>query len=134
MPNVDQFLSQLQAEAGLADRQETETLAASVLTSLRDRLTPEEAADLEAQLSPDMRALWQGSPVQALFHKATGPVRMSYQEFVEKVASETGVAPERAEALMKVVFRLLKSSISPGEAEDVASVLPKKLKIAWLEA
>ena len=134
MSNAAKFLSQLQAEAGLADPAEAETLARSVMTSLRDRLTPEEARDLEAQLSPAMRALWQGSPMLALFHRATGPVRMSYQEFIDKVASEMGVPAERAEAMIRIVFRLLKAAISPGEVEDVASQLPKKLKVAWLEA
>jgi uncharacterized protein (DUF2267 family) len=128
------FLNRLQADAGLAAPDDALRAAKSVFRALRDRLTPEEAADLEAQLSTDLKEIWRGSAIQSLFHKATGPKRISFETFVGRVAAENEVSYDRALELTKRTFHLLKDAISPGEVEDVASQLPKKLKILWLEA
>ena len=134
MTVLDEFLDRLQAEAGLDDREAALDATRSVFTTLRDRLTPEEADDLEAQLASELKAVWRGSGVQALVHKVTGPERLSYQEFLDRVAAMNGVSAEQARELTRLVFRMLKERISGGEAEDVASQLPKKLKVLWLEA
>ena len=134
MANREEFLSRLQAEAGLGDREPAQRVAQSVMTALRDRLTPEEAADLEAQLESELKALWRGSPIKSLYHKATGPRRISFEAFVGRIAAQNEVSYERALELTRWTFHLLKGAISAGEAEDVASQLPKKLKILWLEA
>lgn len=134
MAKREAFLNRLQAEAGLGDRDEALRLAQSVFTALRDRLTPEEAADLEAQLASELKAIWRGSPIKSLYHKATGPRRISFETFVGRVAAQNEVSYERALELTRLTFRLLKDLISTGEADDVASQLPKKLKILWLDA
>jgi uncharacterized protein (DUF2267 family) len=134
MPNREEFLSRLQVEAGLGDRDEALRVAKSVFTALRDRLTPEEAADLEAQLQAELKEIWRGTPIKSLFHKATGPRRISFETFVGRIAAQNEVSYDRALELTRQTFHLLKDVISPGEAEDVASQLPKKLKILWLEA
>lgn len=129
-----EFLQQVAEAAGLSDSQAAERLAGAVLTNLHDRLTPEEAAGLEAQLPTDLKTLWHGSPVHALFHKAMGPMRLGYDAFFEKIAHEGGVPRERAEALTQVVFGLLKGYIGPIEAEDLAMQLPRRLNVIWLDA
>jgi uncharacterized protein (DUF2267 family) len=134
MGNRAEFLNHVAEAAGLASPEAAERLAGAVLTNLHDRLTPDEAAGLEAQLPADLKTLWHGSPVHALFHKAMGPMRLSYDAFFDKIAQQGGVPRERAEALTLMVFGLLKGYIGPCEAEDVASQLPRKLNVIWLDA
>jgi uncharacterized protein (DUF2267 family) len=134
MHNKGEFIHRLQANTGVADRGEAETILSSVLTTLRGRLTPKEAGDVEAQLPEDMKPVWRGNVLQDAAHQLMGPEKLKYDEFMDKIAQETGLTRVRAEEMTKAIFHLLKEQISEGEANDVLSQLPKRLQVAWLDA
>ena len=101
----------------------------AVLQALRDRLTPQEARQLAAQLPRQIRVAWNVGDV-------TGrrPARMR-PAFYARVRSAAGLGSTReARALTLAVFAALKVQVSPGEADDVHAQLPKDLKVLWEEA
>ena len=101
-----------------------------VLRALRDRLTPEEAADAVAQLPRELKALWCGGE-----RAGRRPEKMHRQEFYERVRREAHLAsPRDARAATVSVFAALKEQLSPGEADDILAQLPRDLKTVWVEA
>lgn len=134
MANKGEFLHALQATAGVATRDEAEAITKSVFRTLRHRITPEEAAHVEAQLPDGLKQLWGGYIISKLKHQWRGPAGYDWQEFVEHVANDTRLSPERAEALSRAVFHLIKAQISDGQARHVEEQLPHDIKVVWLEA
>ncbi len=59
---------------------------------------------------------------------------MDEAEFVDRVADKADLDKPLAEKSVRAVFHTLKEQITPGEVEDLAAQLPKKLKIMWLES
>jgi len=106
----------------------------AVFHKLHDRLTPKEAADLEAQMPGKLRSLW------ASFEAPGRGVKGIHKtEFVRKVAELAGIPEIEAPRAVRVVFGVLQATLkSPtgqeGEAWDIFSQLPKDLKRMWLEA
>jgi uncharacterized protein (DUF2267 family) len=105
-----------------------------VLTTLRGRLTPGEAAHVEAQLPEDLKPVWRGNVLQDAAHKLIGSDKLNFDQFMDKIAQETGLTRQRAEDLTKAVFHLLKETITEGEGRDLMAQLPKRLQVAWLDA
>jgi uncharacterized protein (DUF2267 family) len=103
---------------------------AAVFHALRDRLTPEEADDLEAQLPIELKEVWaQGEALPRV------PTKLDRRAFLERVRVEAGLPLVRdAEWATLAVFAALKNQVSPGEASDVLSQLPKSLEELWIEA
>jgi uncharacterized protein (DUF2267 family) len=102
----------------------------AVLHALRDRLTPDEARQLAAQLPHEIRASWSAGEVAG-----RRPVRIHRPAFYARVRAAAGLESTReARALIVAVFAALKAQVSPGEAEDVRAQLPKDLKVLWEEA
>jgi uncharacterized protein (DUF2267 family) len=117
------------------DTRTARTITAAVFQTLRDRLPPDEAADVAAHLSAPLRHLWQqderpGRTVE----------RIHAPEFLTRVRQVAGLPDDaRAERAVEVVFHELQMALgSPhgceGEAWDVFSQLPKDLKMLWLAA
>lgn len=108
---------------------ETEALAVlrAVLHQLRDRLTPQEALDLGAQLPILIRGIyyegWRMS-------KTPQKVR-SRDEFLEQVSSKLAPHPIGAEQATRDVFALLAVTLDRGEIMDVISQLPGGVKELW---
>jgi uncharacterized protein (DUF2267 family) len=103
---------------------------AAVFHALRDRLTPEEADQLQAQLPTELKEVWAEGE---RFERAA--IKMSRSAFLARVRLEARLPSEReAEWATLAVFVALKKQISPGEAAGVLSQLPKDLKELWTEA
>lgn len=112
------------------DREVVKRATAAVLGALRDRLTPAEADQVVAQLPLELKEVWErgGTAVQR-------PVKMHREAFYERVAHDAGLPSTRQARWMTLaVFAALKEQLSPGEAGDVLSQLPKDLKEVWAEA
>jgi uncharacterized protein (DUF2267 family) len=124
------FYGTVRERLGRCDREEAKRGAAAVLRALRDRLTPDEADQVAAQLPAPLRAVWaEGEPAGRTV------LRMDREQFYERVRGEVGLLTAReAQWLTLAVFAALKGSLSPGEAEDVMAQLPKDLKEVWVEA
>ena len=117
-------------ETGEANRERVKRATAAVLHALRDRLTPEEAHQLAAQLPRELKRAWEEG-------EAPGrkPIKIHRKEFYARVKSEAELASLReARWITVAVFTALKEQLSPGEAEDVLAQLPKDLKEVWSEA
>jgi uncharacterized protein (DUF2267 family) len=97
---------------------------------LRDRLTPQEADQVAAQLPVPLKAVWTAGE-----RSDREPAKLHRPEFLDRVRREAGLATARqAEWLTVAVFSALKGQLSEGEAEDVLTQLPKDLKELWIEA
>jgi uncharacterized protein (DUF2267 family) len=118
-----------------ADERRAEAVVFAVLQELRDRLTPEEAADVAAQLPAALRHLWQEN------EQPNREVRRIHrEEFVGRVRRTAALPDDReAERGIRAVFATLQKLLgsargTTGEAWHVFSQLPKDLKILWLAA
>jgi uncharacterized protein (DUF2267 family) len=116
------------------DHDSGEKVISAVFRELHGRLTPKEAADVEAQMPGKLRSLW------ASFEAPGREVeRIHKTEFVRRVAELAGVSEIEAPRAVRVVFGALQATLkSPtgqeGEAWDIFSQLPKDLKRVWLDA
>jgi uncharacterized protein (DUF2267 family) len=117
------------------DEKRAETLTFAVFQELRDRLTPNEAADVAAQLPKGLKELWTS------FDSSERQVRRVHEaEFIGDVRDMAALSNDlEAEDVVVAVFGALQASLgSPtgqeGEAWDVMSQLPKDLKKLWLAA
>ncbi|MBK7250529.1 MAG: CBS domain-containing protein [Gammaproteobacteria bacterium] len=118
---LGRLLSQVRADAGLNDPEQVRTALDVVLGALVRRLTPEEAADLVAQLpsllQPQLRAL------------PAGPDKSVTRASIEsELASRLGMGAARAAELLAAVAGTIALTISPGQAEDVRGQLPAELR------
>ena len=124
------FYRRVVDETGGMDRALAERGTAAVLRALRDRLTPDEASQLAAQLPRALREIWDagtGWGVQ--------PVKLHRRELYERVKADAALPSMRdARAMVRAVFAALKAQISPGESADVAAQLPADLRELWTEA
>ncbi len=116
------------------DERRAEAVTFAVFAELRDRLSPLERRDLNAQLPSALTRLWGAGDLDR------PPNRIHRAEFVGRVR-QRAVLPDdvEAERAVRAVFgqlqRLLGSPTGrEGEAWDVYSQLPKDLKQLWLDA
>ena len=123
------------ASALACDLRRAEALTFAVLQELRARLTPKERADIAAQLPTPLKRLWEGTPPAGdAVHK------LHRDEFIGRVRVWAGLPDDHeAERAVRVVFRNLQRVLGratglEGEAWDVFSLLPKDLKLLWVEA
>jgi uncharacterized protein (DUF2267 family) len=121
------FLMDLRSATAL-DAEAAADTAVSVLCRLEERLTDEEARDLEAQLPVKL---------QQMLAEACGQVdaihKLNRYQFVASVALDLGIPDAKAEHLVRAVFATVRSHISEGEARDVRSQLPKDLQAVWMQ-
>jgi uncharacterized protein (DUF2267 family) len=117
------------------DEHRAETLIFAVFQELRDRLTPQEAADVAAQLPTSLKMLWLSFDYPG---RKVG--RLHEFQFLEEVRRMVGLGDQRkAEEAVVCVFSVLQEALgSPtgreGEARHVFSQLPSDLKELWLTA
>jgi uncharacterized protein (DUF2267 family) len=126
---METFYRMVMSDAGLA-RNEAVRATAAVFHALRDRLTVEEAAPAAAQLPRELQAVWR-------YGEAPGrrPIRMHRKELCERVRGEAGFESiHDARLATTAVFAALKTTLSPGEGEDVMAQLPADLKAVWVDA
>lgn len=98
----------------------------SVLLATRDNLDVGEAADLGAQLPVLVRGVYYES-----FKPAKLPVTdRSQEQFLERVRAFLASDVEALPATM-AVFELLRQKLSPGEADQVKSMLHAEVQDLW---
>ncbi|MEZ5361876.1 MAG: DUF2267 domain-containing protein [Bryobacterales bacterium] len=127
----EDWLTELCDDLNWNDRHKAYRALRATLHALRDRLPMEESVQLGAQLPMLIRGLyyegWRPSetPDKELDRAAIlARVRDAF-EYDSAFNSKSVVL---------AVFRLLESHISEGESQDIASVLPEKLRMLWREA
>lgn len=98
------------------------------LHALRDRIGPENAVHLGAQLPTLIRGLYYEG-----WHMAGTPTKERHMaQFLDRVGRESGrrenFDPERT---ARAVFEVMAEKIDPGEAAKVVDLLPKELRELW---
>jgi uncharacterized protein (DUF2267 family) len=115
------WLNEVRQEAGLESVDQARIALDVVLGSLVQRLTPEEAGDLIAQipslLQPGLRALPAGPDTS-----------ISAATITAELGQRLELEPDDAEQVLAAVAGIVASSISEGQAEDVRGQLPPALR------
>jgi uncharacterized protein (DUF2267 family) len=110
-----QFVKEV-AERAELDREAAATAVEATLVTLAQRLTPEEAQDMIAQLPDELK-------VRVRPPLAASP--MGVGEFIERVAEAEGVGDAAiAREHARAVLLTLQVALSAGEANDVLDQLP----------
>lgn len=117
------------------DERRAETLIFAVFQELRDRLTPNEAAKVAAQLPASLKMLWMS------FERPDRQVRRVHEpQFLGDVARMAALdTAGEAELAVVAVFTALQDALgsstgTTGAAGHVLSQLPTDLKQLWLAA
>jgi uncharacterized protein (DUF2267 family) len=100
----------------------------ATLHALRDRIGPENAVHLGAQLPMLIRGLYYEG-----WHMAGTPTRERHKhQFLEHVGWSLGARsktdPERA---VRAVFDVTREKVDPGEVAKVINLLPEELRELW---
>ena len=125
---VAEWVDRLEDQLGWHDRRRTLALLRGVLHAIRDFLTPDEAADLAAQLPVLLRGVfyedWVPSRTPAHFRNVD-----DFQErAMERLKQDPPVEPDVA---ISAVFDLLRQKVGAGEYDQVAGSLRKPLRDLW---
>jgi uncharacterized protein (DUF2267 family) len=122
------WLKHLEAALGWDDRQRTYSVLRGVLHAVRDRLPPQEAVDLAAQLPMLVRGFFFEG-----WRLAGKPRRYRHKrEFLAQFAREAPwLSAEDHEQVVTAGFALLASELGNGETEQVRASLPAELRELW---
>ncbi len=124
------FYRDVMSSSGEHDRELAKRATAAVFHALRERISPDEGDQLQAQLPKELKEVWAEG--EALERE---PIKMDRHAFLDRVRMEARLRSVReAEWATLAVFGALKKQISPGEVSDVLSQLPKDLKELLTEA
>lgn len=127
MQQIQEWLKELRDNGDLADETEALSVLRGVLHQLRDRLTPEEALELGAQLPVIVRGIYYEG-----WRPSRTPEKVrTRQKFLDEVLLK--MLPRRVapEAAVRDVFALLAHHCDPGEIGDVIAQLPSDIKELW---
>lgn len=107
------------------DRQRCYQALRAVLFSLRDRLNPDEAADLAAQLPMLVRGIYYEG-----YRPSGKPERIrSRDEFLRRIGEYLEQSrPLGADDAARAVFKVLDHYIDPGEMAEVKQSLPEEIR------
>ena len=124
------WLDEIMSELG-PDRQFAWHALGAVLRPLRDRLPPDLAAHLGAQLPLLVRGLYYDQ-----YHPAGKPDRLrSLDEFLERVGEGLqGTRPANVRDVTRAVFGTLSRHADPGQVAKVVDALPEEIRVFWLGA
>lgn len=122
------WLRELELLAGLDNQAQAYSILREVLHALRDRLSPDEAADLASELPMIIRGFYY----EGYQPSKTPTKERTRQAFFDTIRDKT----RRIEALdpavaVGCVFKLLSHRISEGEISDIRHVLPEELREMW---
>jgi uncharacterized protein (DUF2267 family) len=126
---TQEWLKELRDNADLDDEAAALSVLRAVLHQLRDRLTPEEAVELGAQLPTILRGIYYEG-----WRPTRTPERIrSKQKFLDAVAKKLLPRPIAAERAVMDVFFLIAHHCDPGEISQVIGQLPPEIKDLWPE-
>jgi uncharacterized protein (DUF2267 family) len=122
------WLKAIMGRLGTEDRHRAYLALRATLQALRDRLPPEVAVHLGAQLPMLVRGLYYED-----WHMAGTPTRERHKdEFLAHIAAAFRRDPQvDAEQVARAVLLVLAEHIDPGEVRKVTSVLPHELRDLW---
>jgi uncharacterized protein (DUF2267 family) len=123
------WLKEVMEEIGTQDRHRAHTALKSVLQTLRDRLTAEEAVDLASQLPTLIRGMFFEG-----WKPAGKPVKYSKEEFINEVRGHfQNLSGINHAEIIRAVFAVLQRNIDPGEIQHVIGTMPEEFAELWME-
>lgn len=126
---TQEWLKELRDNADLDDEGAALSVLRVVLHQLRDRLTPEEAVELGAQLPTILRGIYYEG-----WRPSRTPERIrSKQKFLDAITTKLLPRPIQAEQAARDVFALVAHHCDPGEISQVIDQLPADIKRLWPE-
>jgi uncharacterized protein (DUF2267 family) len=111
-----EFLAQVRDRGEYYSQEEAEQVSTAVLRVLAARITPEEAGDLAAQLPAPLDDVLHGEPGR--------PESLGREEFLRRVAEQTGTRPRTAEWDASAVLSTVADVVPGGEVDHLLSELP----------
>lgn len=128
----DEFIKKVMQLANIEDKNAAERGVQIVLSILSYRLTENEQKDVAAQLSEDLKRIWNNRVWIVNFYRLSGK-RLKYRHKIELMSLvENEIKrehlPLHAESLTQAVFHALKDQISFGESDEIAHMLPKDVR------
>jgi uncharacterized protein (DUF2267 family) len=129
LQHTNLWLKDLMEGLGI-DRHHAYKVLSATLHALRDRIGPENAIHLGAQLPMLVRGFYYEG-----WHPAGTPTRQRHkQDFLDYVSGDAfrglgvGVDPERA---VRAVFNVMSNRLDPGEIEKLKKLFPEELRELW---
>ena len=122
------WLDRLVDEHHFRDRQQAYSAMRAALHALRDRLTPEQAAHLGAQLPTLVRGIYYEG-----WHLAGTPTReRQTDDFAAHIARELPPRfPRDPLGVAEAVFTVVATEIDAGEVAEIARALPAPIRELW---
>lgn len=122
------WLNELELVASLRNQEEAYTVLRRVLHALRDRLPPDSAVHLGAQLPMLIRGFYYEG-----WKPSRTPTRdRNLQAFLKHIRPLPKPYPEfDAHKAVESVFAVLDHRIAAGEVEDIRGILPAQLQELW---
>lgn len=122
------WLAELETLMNWRDRHQAYVALRAVLHALRDRIPPEEVAQLAAQLPMLVRGFFYEG-----WHPAHKPQKYRHkQEFLDQVGIEApALKSDELERVVTAVFAILASELGSGETDQVRALLPAEVRELW---
>ncbi|WP_433135720.1 DUF2267 domain-containing protein [Actinomadura nitritigenes] len=117
MMQYHEFLAQVRRRGEYADQQEAEKVTRVVLEVLAQRIPRQESLDLAAQLPGSLGEVVAAAAVDQ-------PESLGIERFCERVAERVQAVPRTAQWDASAVLSTLADSVSPGQLNQLISVLP----------
>jgi uncharacterized protein (DUF2267 family) len=123
---ADTWLKEIMMELNTDSRRIAYACLRSVLHTLRDRLTIDEAVDLGAQLPLLVKGIYYDE-----WDPSRTPVKDRHMEaFIDHI-NKRNVSDIDSKVAAKAVFKLLHKKVTEGEINDVKGMLPEELNSLW---
>ena len=124
---ANDWLKDIMFELNTQDRHRAYLALRATLHALRDRLMPEEAVDLGAQLPLLVRGFYYDG-----WKPADKPLKERHkEEFLAHVREKFRQEEVDAETIVRAIFKLLAHRVSAGEVQDITGMLPKEIAELW---
>lgn len=126
------WLKDIMVELGTEDQHLAYFALRATLHALRDRLRPEDAVHLAAQLPMLIRGFFYDGwrPFATPTHERT---KLAFLQHVEQELRPTapGASDLDVEELVRAVFKACSMHVTEGELNHLQSVLPDELRALW---
>jgi uncharacterized protein (DUF2267 family) len=130
LQTTHKWLRELELIASLRNESEAYSVLRAVLHSLRDRLLPDEAVNLAAELPMLIRGFYYEG-----WKPGSTPKKLrTLEDFLRDMPPLP--SPDEtfdAEKAVRSVFLMLDHRISEGEIEDIRQMLPEEVRSLWPE-
>lgn len=126
---TNEWVNEMATQLGEQDKHRAFQGMRLTLHILRDRLPPEEAAHLGAQLPILLAGFYYEG-----WRPVTSPSKeRSKEEFIEKLQSELrnvnpGADPEQ---IIRTTFKVIANRVSPGEVSSIKAMMPPAIADLW---